>query len=252
MSELINFRDFGGQTTSDGRKVRTDRLYRCGHMAELGEPAIEQLLGLDFSLIADLRYVSERETDRSPWPAHYEDRIFAHDGERNSVAPHVALLSSDTVDATMVAGFFGRFYPELPFHDFYRPLFARTVLAMADNSGRSLIHCTAGKDRTGVLCFLILTSLGVPRDQIMADYLRSSGAPGLIAMKPRMIARTQRQYGQILTPEAAAVMVDVKPDYLLGAIAAVETQCGSVEAYLAQSGVDSAALDRLRDQLLEN
>ena len=250
MTELINFRDFGGLPVAGGGRVRADRLYRCGHMAELATPAIEHLMQLDFAVIADLRYPGERESDRSPWPDHYVDRIFAHDGERNAQAPHTALLRHEAVGPEMIETFFAGMYADLPFNPFYRPLFARTIIALADSDGRALIHCTAGKDRTGMLSALILTCLGVERRDILADYMRSSQAPGLLAMRPKMIDRVMKNYGQVLSPEAADRMVDVKPAYLEASLASIEGRCGSVEAYLAQSGIDDAVREKLRARLV--
>jgi protein-tyrosine phosphatase len=251
MLGVINFRDFGGQRTLDGRCVRAGQLYRCGHLANLTDDDLERVLGLDFAVIADLRYAGERVSEPSPWPESYADRIVAHGGERKSKAPHLLLISTGMLSRDTVELFYESLYGELPFDSLYRPLFASTICRIASSDGRALIHCTAGKDRTGILVSLVLDCLGVPRDAIIAEYMRSSRAPGVLAMKPNIIARTKRRYGHELSEEAVDMLLDVQPAYLESAFAAMERDCGSVEQYLNGAGVDAEVRAKLRERLLE-
>ena len=248
---LINFRDFGGYDTASGARVRTDRLYRCGHLAELNDHELEHLIGLDFALIADLRYPGERETERSPWPEGYVERIIAHDGARNAAAPHMALYEAGALGPEAIDQFYGRFYKEMPFDRLYRPLFARTLRRLAEADGRALVHCAAGKDRTGIQVALILHVLGVPRETIVADYMRSSKAPGLVAMMPRIIKTFETRYGFQLTDAAADALLDVRAWYIETLFSAVEARCGSIEAYLDEEGVNGEVCARLKAELLE-
>ena len=250
MRGAINFRDFGGAPSRFGGQVRTDQLYRCGHLAAIEPDDIERLLGLDFGLIADLRYARERETDRSPWPAPYAPRVLAHDGQRSSEAPHVALLQwIREGNASMKERAIG-FYRALPLNRHYRPLFGRVLTGLADTEGRLLVHCTAGKDRTGILCALILHALGVSRDAILADYMRSRRAPGLPEMAAATAAKIAGELGAERAVELTGQMYDVDEDYLLAAFGAIEAECGSIDAYLASIGLDEARAETLRAKLL--
>lgn len=251
MPGLINFRDFGGEWTSSGRRVRTDRLYRCGHLADLTDAEIEHIVGLDFAVIVDLRYAGEREAEPSPWPPHLLDRVLAHEGERDGDAPHVALMRQGVLTAEAVQGLYRLFYADIPFNRLYQPLFAETFRRIAATDGRSLIHCTAGKDRTGVQAALILHCLGVPREAIFADFMRSSKAPGLLAMKDSMKVRVKARYGQEMPDQAIDALIDVRREYIEIALATIEDRCGAIEAYLAESGVGEDTLAALRARLLE-
>jgi protein-tyrosine phosphatase len=251
MPSVINFRDFGGQATIDGRRVRAGQLYRCGHLANLTDEDLKRVIGLDFAVIADLRYVGERVSEPSPWPDSYADRIVAHGGERKAKAPHLLLISTGMLSHDRVERFYESLYGELPFDALYRPLFANTICRIAGSDGRALVHCTAGKDRTGIFVSLLLHCLGVPRDAIIAEYMRSSRAPGVLAMKPNIIARTKQRYGHDLSEEAVDMLLDVRPSYLESAFAAVERDCGSVEQYLNGAGVDAEVRAKLRERLLE-
>jgi protein-tyrosine phosphatase len=249
MAELINFRDFGGHPVPDGRRVRTDRLYRCGQFEGVGAPAVDRLLGMDFALIADLRYETEQRRHPSPWPDSYAGRILAH-GEDRPTAPHLTLLSRAGLDLEAVDRFYLDFYRSLPFDALYRPLFARVIAAIAAEQGRTLIHCAAGKDRTGLLCSLVLDTLGVERPAILADYLASARAPGLLALKPGIIASTAERHGHVLPEEVVDALIGVKTAYLDAAFAEIEAREGSVAAYLQASGVTQATQDALRARLL--
>ena len=101
-----------------------------------------------------------------------------------------------------------------------------------------------------MMCGIILHCLGVPRQTIIDDYLRSGGAPGLLAMKPIMARRAKRRYGVDLDPVAVAALLDVKPEYLTSTFDEIEKRSGSVEAYLAEQGIDDAVLEALRRNLL--
>lgn len=248
---LINFRDFGGHQAAGRATVRQDRLYRCGHLAHLGDDEIERLVGLDFAVIADLRYPGERANEPSPWPSGYAGRILAHEGERATDAPHLTMLREGSLTCDAVEGFYRSFYRALPFDPLYRPLFAATIRRIADTGGRLLVHCAAGKDRTGVLCALILEALGVAREAIRADYLRSANASGLTEMKPAIIEHSLRTYGHRVSAAAVDALIGVKPDYLDIAFTAIEQEAGSTTAYLMASGIDGATLERLRASLLE-
>jgi protein tyrosine/serine phosphatase len=249
---LINFRDFGGYATESGAQVRRDQLYRCGHLAQLNDEELEHIIGLDFALIADLRYAGERESERSPWPSSYLERVISHDGRRTSEAPHMALFEAGAHGVKAVDEFYAKFYRDLPFDRLYQPLFAATMRRMAKISGRALIHCAAGKDRTGIQAALILHVLGVPRAAIIDDYLRSSKAPSLVALKSGIIGRFEARYGLTLSDAAADALLDVKAEYIEAAFAEIEARCGSVEAYLDRSGVDRSVREQLRERLVRD
>jgi protein-tyrosine phosphatase len=249
--ELINFRDFGGCLTQSGRSVRRDRLYRSGHFADAAANSFSSVIQLDFEVIVDLRDLQERNTERSAWPATYADRVITHDRNPLGVAPHLGLLRGDMLTPDGVERYYGKLYAELPFDPSYRPLFARAIQRLATADGRVLIHCAVGKDRTGILCALVLSSLQVDREAIMADYMRSSKSAGLVEMKSKVFAWARKQHGHEISEPAVDALLDVRPCYLEAAFARIEDECGSVANYLAASGVAPQTTERLRECLLE-
>lgn len=249
---LINFRDFGGSPTESGSRVRQGFLFRCGQLADIPAAALESMLRLDFEVIIDLRDLKERRAAPSPWPATYAGRVLAHEGAALERAPHVvALMTAGGLGPEAIVRSYLGLYANLPFDPSYRLLFARAVQAVADTSGRTLIHCAAGKDRTGILSALILSSLGVPREAILADYLRSSRNAGLVAMRSKVATWSRKRHGYELTEETIDTLLDVRAEYLQAALDRIERECGSVAGYLTDCGLSAAVTERLRARLLE-
>jgi protein-tyrosine phosphatase len=247
-NELVNFRDFGGLPTESGRHVRPDRLYRSGQFFDLPAGALAFALQLDFEVIVDLRDAKERRSAPSPWPSNYQGRLLLHDSDPTGVPPHLALLGSDTLTPGGIVRYYESLYATLPFDPLYRELFARALLRLTDASGRVLIHCAVGKDRTGVLCALILSALGVARESIMADFLRSSKAPSLEGLKRRAFEWARQHHGQEITQSTVDALLDVEPAYLQAAFQQIERRCGSVAGYWQESGVSAAITAQLRDR----
>ena len=248
---LTNFRDFGGYASRHGGRVRRDRLYRSGQLHAVGDETIERLLGLDFALIADLRYESERTTAPSPWPESYSERVHFHGSDRSSEAPHLALLASESVKVEDITDFYLRFYRHLPFDQLYRPLFARVLNALVEADGRFLVHCAAGKDRTGIIVALIHHALGVSRDDIFADYMRSLNAPGLAGRASHIADDIATRHGRRPPEPVVEKLLEVEELYLDTTFRAIEAECGSLDAYLDRAGLDAKRREVLRGRLLE-
>ncbi|MNH18874.1 hypothetical protein D3C79_785950 [compost metagenome] len=99
-----------------------------------------------------------------------------------------------------------------------------------------LIHCVAGKDRTGVAVALLLHALGVEHGQIMADYLRSARRFCQLDTQRQQAMHTaiSRMVGQPVSEAAINVVLDARPEYLNAAYAVIEAEYGGLEHYLAR------------------
>nr|WP_087573241.1 tyrosine-protein phosphatase [Sphingomonas sp. CDS-1] len=248
--EIVNLRDFGGLPTEDGRRILTGRLFRSGHLAAVSEQGRALLDAQRFSVVADLRFAKEREEAPSTWPRDGSIDVFRIEGGEQSEGPHVAVLKSGALTAPDIDRFYTGFYRAIPFDPQFRPLFGAIMRRMADCDGATLIHCSVGKDRTGLLVALIQTALGVTRDAIVTDFMATRHAPGLMKMIPEIVERLESRLKQTVTVDIARKMLGVEEEYLRAAFAEIEQQCGSVETYLAQMGVDNGVRTALRDRLL--
>ncbi|MGH3597888.1 MAG: tyrosine-protein phosphatase, partial [Mycobacterium sp.] len=124
-------------------------------------------------------------------------------------------------------------------------------------TGRTVLtHCFAGKDRTGFMVALVLETIGVDRDAIMADFLRSNEASA--QLRARILETVQQRSDTELTPEMMTFtearlsdeVLGVREEYLDVARRAIDETCGSLEGYLRSAQITAADVDRLRDVLL--
>ncbi len=246
---IRNFRDFGGYASHHGGRVRLGKLYRSGHVSDLGADARAFLLSMDFATIADLRYQEERDRNPSPWPAHFEERLIYHDHVRDGVAPHLAMLSAPQVSSADVSAYFGRYYAALPFDPVYRPLFASFLTRIADR-GPALVHCTAGKDRTGVLVALTQAMLGVAQEDILEEFLLSKDVPDLLERAATIGDQLRATTGRVPPDSVIRTMLSVEADYIRSTFRSVVDQAGSIDRYLDDLGISSQLRRHAQEQLL--
>ncbi len=129
------------------------------------------------------------------------------------------------------------------------PLFAGIIRAAADPANLPLvIHCTAGKDRTGLAVALLLLTLGVPEETVIADYTLSNRAFDLLAGRMRSEMEPLYRLGFDEAQLRPFLLAEART--LTGALAHMRRRYGSVERYLQQAGLDGAAVEGVRETLL--
>ena len=161
-----NFRDLGGYATRDGHRVRWRQIFRSNHLGHLTASDVEVVRGLGVRSAFDFRGVEERAA-----AACVIEEIAVHSLpiEPTVVAALRARLQAralSSADALEIMRESYRNYVRQNTHSF-RELFAHLL----EDRAPLVIHCTAGKDRTGFACALLLQALGVPADVIAEDYL---------------------------------------------------------------------------------
>ena len=239
----VNFRDVGGYRTADGRAVRWGQLYRAGSLAELTDADVAALGALGLRLACDLRSADElaRHADRLPPGATHTHRpIVGEVGRLRRVVTfyrkrHRVQELLEEVYRVML--------------DQNGPVFAGVLRLAADPANRPLvIHCTAGKDRTGLAVALLLLTLGVPEETVVADYTLSNHAFEVLAtrMRPEMARLYSLGFGEVqLRPFLLA-----EARTLRGALAYLRQRYGGVDAYLRRGGLTDEIVAALRRQLL--
>ncbi|MEJ7926397.1 tyrosine-protein phosphatase [Sphingobium sp. AN641] len=157
-----NFRDIGGYRGAGGKTVRWGKIYRSGALPVLTNQDYRLLGGLGIDTIVDLRANEEREVA----PDQLDDRTGAlFISNDYSIVPLMKQFAGGDVDA-MYAGLEIILRPQL------RSLFKRLLAG----EGATLVHCSAGQDRTGIAVSLILSALGVDRRTIIEDYHLSTSS----------------------------------------------------------------------------
>ena len=166
----LNFRDLGGLSTTDGRRVRSGLVYRCEGPASFQDSHGSALRGLKLGMVCDLRSAAERTAAPNGW-CDDQTRLLDFDMSQDLRARGAdgwAALRADPSEQgarrAMTAN-----YAAMPAA--LAPFMPALFGALAERRTPLLIHCTAGKDRTGVAIALLLLALGVARDEMLADYL---------------------------------------------------------------------------------
>lgn len=229
---VLNFRDFGGWETEGGAKVVRGKLYRSAAFSDATESDIARLDAMGVRFLVDLRRPEERRHEPNKWPGESCRVIFNDEGaEGVSLPPHlVALLQSD-LSAKSTYDYMMSLYTEIPFDPRLIKLYRDWFAELAEG-GSGVIHCAAGKDRTGIGCALTLMALGVDEETVFADYEFTNAAVDLEKRMPKIQERMEERLARKLDPAALRPMLGVEVDYLRNALQEIRARSGSVDAYL--------------------
>ncbi len=244
-----NFRDFGDYPTVDGGRVRKGVLFRSAHFAEATHSDAATLDALGLGLVLDLRRPAERLWSPNIWPRGSSDtRVVVSDaGDDSADAPHLAFLRHGELTRDSVDAFMLETYQRIPFEQRHIDLFGSWFRALAQDRTRAVVHCAAGKDRTGLLCALTLHLLGTPDDVIMEDYLLTNHAVDIEKRLPERVAHMSAALGRELDPAAMRPMMGVDARFLQEATNAINRACGSRESYVKEAlGLSSSDIMSLR------
>ncbi len=246
---IHNLRDYGGYATSGGGRVKTGLLFRSGQHMEASDTDLDLIHALDIRTVIDLRGNSEREGFPCRRHGSFSAQVLAHDGETTNSPPHeggggVVEMTPQKARERMLA-----VYTRMPVNPAMIDIFSRYFKALDENDGGSLLHCFAGKDRTGVAASLLLHALGVHRDDIMAEFLLTNDAPTRAILERQSLPRMEAHYGTI-DPEALHNLMGVLPEYLDTYIAKVTRDHSSIDGYMDTIlGVDGPRKARLKAKL---
>lgn len=247
---IHNLRDYGGWAVPGAGRVKTGLLWRSGQHIEASDADLQTLHSLGIRTIIDLRGESERA--KFPCRRHddFDAAVLAYDGETSNSPPHEGGGGNITMTEQKAYDRMIAVYTRMPVNPAMIEMFTRYFEALDTRDGASLVHCFAGKDRTGIAASLLLHVLGVHRDDMIAEFLRTNDAPTTHVLERQSLPRMREVYGEI--PEAALRnLMGVRPEYIATYIAEVERDHGSLDTYLAETlGVDEARKARLRDALV--
>jgi protein-tyrosine phosphatase len=254
VESVPNLRDLGGYKTSDGATVASGLVYRANQLSGISPDDMEKIAALELKNVYDLRTAEEREKrpdELPPGVNHVVVDVLADSPQAGPAQLEKLMQDPKTANAELGGG-----KVEALFQESYREFvslpsaqreFGNLFLALGDkNRLPAVFHCTTGKDRTGWAAAALLTLLGVPKDVVVEDYLKSNDY--IIPAYRKVIDEFVAAGGEEEIPLA---ILGVKKEYLDAAFDEMEKKYGTIEKYFSEGlGIDAAKQEALRDLYL--
>ncbi len=227
---IYNFRDYGDYAAADGARVRAGVLWRSSQHRDATAEDLAKVEALSLDTVVDLRGDFERTSFPCPRPKAFAANVVFAAGDTAGNGPHSDAVrdikTADEAHEAMIA-----LYKSMPFRPPLIAVYRLYFEALATRTGPNLIHCLAGKDRTGIAVALLHTMLGVHADDMMADYLLTNSAGNLEARIAAGAPHVRSGFGADMDDAAVRTLMSVHPAYLNAGFEAIIDRHGSLESY---------------------
>ena len=255
--KLLNTRDLGGMIGADGRKIKTGKLFRSGHLYAASSTDLEKLadmidLSIDFRTAKE---VSEKPEPAMEGVAYIYNPIFEEQqaGVTRDEDSFEVILRDMMHDAEIARNYMCSSYTGFITNNHSISQYERFVRMLLEEHPKGVLwHCTAGKDRAGFGTVIVQELLGVSRVDIANDYLLTN-----ICLNPETIVLKEffcKQPGidPDIAEQAMSYVFEAHPDYLKTAYDTVETYYGSFDNYITDAlHITPGEREKLRDMYLE-
>jgi protein-tyrosine phosphatase len=242
----MNFRDLGGYRTAGDGRVRWGMVFRAGTLHQLTGADVATIGRLGLRVVYDLRGDEERDRSPSVLPDDVRCELLPIGGTAAKTKQLTDLVVEGRL-ADVPPDFLVRVYEAMA--ESAAPTFGRLLTRLADpDSMPALIHCTAGKDRTGMGAALLLSVLGVDEETILDDYALSA-----THYTDRQLETLRVRLSNLGIDAERYRTVFGAPRHAMAALLAIlRERHGSVEGYLGdEAGVTPDVLTELRARLVE-
>lgn len=232
VSGSFNVRDLGGYTAGNGT-TRWGLTYRSGSMCRVDSDGIKTLHQLGIGKVIDLRSQQERLSHPDPFGADNGIQLI-----------NISLF--DDLDPTSLKQnniLLDLYTKALQTHG---EVFVQVLREIAYTEGGVLFHCTAGKDRTGLIAALLLSVAGVAPDDIIADYALTATRIGPLLEEFSKIIKDQNLSSGHYSP-----LLECHPETMAKTLAWLDEQYGGALTYLTTNGLNENDLAQLRKRLVE-
>jgi protein-tyrosine phosphatase len=251
---VVNLRDVGGYTTSDGSVVRRGVAYRSNQLNPISPGDLQKIAALGLKSDYDLRTEAERQARPDQLPPGVKNvwiNVWAHEEGADPADMESLLANTQAANQALgngsAAAMLKQRYREFVSSDTANNAYRKLFLELSNEKQLpALFHCSNGKDRTGWAAAALLALLGVPEDQVFADYLKSNEyiLPAYQSFIDRFVAAGG-------DPSIPRDLLSAKVEYLRAAFDQVRVQYGTIEQYFALALlIDKGGQQKLRERLL--
>jgi protein-tyrosine phosphatase len=245
LKSVLNFRDAGGIKTTDGKRIREKMIFRSAHPDKISKEDIIKLNELNIRTIIDLRADYERGRKKKKHDG-IETVSLLLDFEKTTRERLIPLLKQKNA-RELIPGLNVSLYLEIL--DGSVGVFRKIVELLLDPSRTPLlIHCQAGKDRTGVLCALIQLALDAEHESIINNYLASNDA---LLPHFKRLAKVRKILSLGLFPtDNILYAITVRDNNMKSVIDRVTNYYGGIEGYLNLSGPVNSEIKLLKERFV--
>lgn len=250
LKKVHNFRDYGDYPLVGGGRLKRGLLFRSAQHAGATAEDLAAIGRLNLATVIDFRGDEERRRFPCPRPENFAADVLFHGGETGQLPPHLQAELAG-LDAIGMRKVMAELYREFPFRRSLLGVMRIYFDALANREGPSLVHCLAGKDRTGMAVALFHALVGVHHDDIVEDYLLTNTVGDQEARIAAGAPSIRERYGD-MTEGAMQVIMTVAPEYLENAFDAMRQRYGTAERFAEEVlGIDAQRRDALRARVSE-
>ncbi|MFP4322419.1 MAG: tyrosine-protein phosphatase [Anaerolineales bacterium] len=228
-----NFRDLGGYATRDGRQTRYGLLFRAGSLGQLTENDQTTLADLGIRTVLDLREADEHAHEGHSQPGPHADLLnMPTTLGREAIR---AKIMSNPAGFRMADAYVDSLAPRQAFHaEVFRAMLARLEAPL-------VFHCSAGKDRTGIIAALLLRLADVPDEDIIADYAATAAH-----LQDYITRQRERFIGFGMPDFVADELLACAPQTMTQFLTALDERYGGAGHYLLGGGITPDEIERFR------
>lgn len=228
-----NFRDLGGIKTQDGKSIQWGKIFRSGHLNGLRKDDLLKIEKMDIQTVVDLRTPAEMtaKPDKYPASTNYCPLNAFEEEQEQLVKTRQAVFKGEISESESKA-LLTAFYQYYPTEN--TEVIRKIIHTLLDQNHAVLFHCSAGKDRTGIIGALILSILKVDRETIYQEYLLSNN------YRQKSIEKQLRwlSLGRLIYPKLDQEVIEnfswIQTDYLRAAFERIDSKYGSMDKYIEQ------------------
>ena len=247
MDGAYNTRELGGYKTTDGKSVKWGMLFRSDKLSDISETDQKYLQNLGIKRIVDFRSEGEKTEDPNNIPEgidYIETPINVDGAMRSKIEAVLKGETNKEIKSFLVDA-------NKEFVTNYTDVYENFLRSLIDEDGPTLFHCTAGKDRAGFAAAITLIALGVSKEHVIEDYMKTN-----VFTKDRideMINKIALMSLYQVDAEILRPLIGVERIYIETAFNTAEEKYGSLENFIREGlNISDEEIQMLRNKFLES